>query len=186
MSSNSHGRSSEPLGGGSPKGSRGKRITLSCHVCRRRKLRCDRAYPSCSRCRKTGQASSCTYDERSFQSRNTESRIPSPPKQGISAPQPSTDGSTSNPVASVRQTSGIENTLSSLKANQTSGTWQLIGGAPVARESKERPVIHVDTEASLASPCESSPTETAIFRGANFKTQYYGGTNPTSLIAHVG
>src|SRR2546421_2065475 len=39
-----------------------RRKALSCYDCRRRKLRCDRDYPSCSRCQKAGQADSCIYE----------------------------------------------------------------------------------------------------------------------------
>jgi hypothetical protein len=91
----------------------------------------------------------------------------------------------------TKQTSQIENSLSSLKANQTAGTWQLVGVAAALKENKQRPAIRADVATfthadSFAAPSgEPEPTETSIFRGENFKTQYYGGTNPTSLIAHV-
>lgn len=38
-----------------------RRKALSCYDCRRRKLKCDRTFPACSRCVKAGLASACTY-----------------------------------------------------------------------------------------------------------------------------
>jgi hypothetical protein len=41
-----------------------KRKVLSCYACRNRKMKCDRIYPVCGRCRKTGRSDQCTYDPR--------------------------------------------------------------------------------------------------------------------------
>ena len=38
-----------------------RRKALSCYDCRRRKLKCDRKFPACSRCVKASLASACTY-----------------------------------------------------------------------------------------------------------------------------
>ena len=38
-----------------------KRKAFSCYDCRRRKLKCDREHPACSRCTKAGHADSCRY-----------------------------------------------------------------------------------------------------------------------------
>ena len=38
-----------------------RRKALSCYDCRRRKLKCDRTFPACSRCVKAGLARACTY-----------------------------------------------------------------------------------------------------------------------------
>ncbi|OGM49892.1 hypothetical protein ABOM_001524 [Aspergillus bombycis] len=53
---------------------RRKRRPLSCSLCRRRKLACDREYPSCSRCRKTGNSDSCSYEDAPALSRNNQRR----------------------------------------------------------------------------------------------------------------
>lgn len=153
-----------------------KRKALSCYDCRRRKLRCDREYPSCSRCRKAGHANSCSYDERPLQFEQAESGAPSSLKQSITTPQALSDWSSSKPVSHVRQILQVENRLPTLEASQTSGTWQGRGEVSTAAR------IRVP---STASSHDHTPPETVIFRGENFKTQYYGGSNPTSLIAHV-
>jgi hypothetical protein len=170
-----------------PMESRRKRKALSCFDCRRRKLGCDREYPSCGRCRKAGQGSSCSYDKRSLQSRHTEPSGPSSSKHCKNTPQAPSDWSSSTPVAHVRQINRIESRPSTLEASQNAGTWQLLGRSSSATKTNERrPAIKADTETFLASPGELMSNETVIFRGENFRTHYYGGSNPTSLIAHVG
>src|SRR5271170_512341 len=42
-------------------GQKRRRIALSCVDCRRRKVKCDRSYPSCLRCKQGGHADSCVY-----------------------------------------------------------------------------------------------------------------------------
>jgi hypothetical protein len=176
-------------GEASTNGTKRKRTALSCYECRRRKLRCDREYPSCGRCRKTGQASSCSYDERSLQSRQTESSVLPLPERSTTTPQAPSPWSSSNPAPHPRQISRIENRPSTLEASQTSGTWQVHGqvsSACATTTTEQRPAIKADTETFPTSPRDSTVPKTVIFKGLNFKTQYYGGTNPTSLIAHVG
>jgi len=42
-------------------GQKRRRIALSCVDCRRRKVKCDRTYPSCDRCQKGGYGDKCVY-----------------------------------------------------------------------------------------------------------------------------
>ena len=42
--------------------SKRRRIALACQDCRKRKLKCDREYPICGRCRQTQHPEACTYD----------------------------------------------------------------------------------------------------------------------------
>lgn len=44
-----------------------RRPALSCVPCHRRKLKCNREFPICERCRKTGHAQDCIYRERAVQ-----------------------------------------------------------------------------------------------------------------------
>ena len=127
---------------------------------------------------------SCTYGERPLESGHTEpSALVSlkPKPRHSTAMAHSRSFRFPNPVGPENQVNRIETRSSTVDAGRTSGTWQLLGDGP-AKVSKQRPAIGAD----VASPGYSRPTETVIFRGENFKTQYYGGSNPTSLIAHVG
>lgn len=40
-----------------------RRRTVACTQCRSRKLKCDREYPTCSRCIKSGTPAKCTYED---------------------------------------------------------------------------------------------------------------------------
>lgn len=175
-----------------------KRKTLSCYECRRRKLKCDREEPSCSRCRKAGQPELCSYvyDASSLsanrQSSNTPCLLPPPSalsQQLNSSPRgiPSRNHISSPRVASqFLDISGKEYAPSTLQAGQNQGTWQLLGHVSLATNGAEaRPAISADMTDVAAGAQESIPKETVIFRGENFRTQYYGGSNATSSIAHV-
>ena len=164
---------------------RRKRKALSCYDCRRRKLRCDRELPTCGRCSKAGHADTCSYDERSITPKNITSGT-ALLKKSYSTTHPSTEWSPALSAAHQRLTDGSENRRSTVEASQTSGTWKLHGEiSPTNVEAEQRPAIRADAEDLLRFPRPLTPTETIIFRGENFKTQYYGGSNPTSLIAHV-
>lgn len=170
--------------------SRRKRKVLSCHDCRRRKLKCDRRYPSCGRCQKAGKAASCSYDERSVPTVRTDTSTPISPLQNQAAGHAPSEwalnpGSRALQLARLGQRHDMR--LAPLEAHQTSGTWQHLGQvSPGTKSIDQRPAVMVDIKDVLASPHEILQTETVIFRGGNFKTQYYGGSNPTSIIAHVG
>lgn len=175
-----------------------KRKTLSCYECRRRKLKCDREEPSCSRCRKAGQPDLCSYvyDASLLSTNRQSSNTPGllPPSSSLSQQlHPSPRGIPSrNHVSTPRvapqflDISGKEYAPSTLQAVQNQGTWQLLGNLSLATNGAEaRPAISGDTTDVAAGAQESIPKETVIFRGENFRTQYYGGSNATSSIAHV-
>ena len=157
---------------------RRKRKTLACYTCQRRKVRCDRAQPACGRCRKAGQGNSCVYDSRA-----------NPPCLGSNIINANTSTASSRwPSSSLRarEINHVENRHLTLEADQNVGTWQM--HRKVSHSSKangERPALKADMEEYLESTQEPQLPETAVFRGENFRTQYYGSSNPTSLVAHV-
>lgn len=123
LSPSSHGRMSGSPTRATAGGTKRKRKALSCFDCRRRKLKCDREYPTCSRCQKAGQADTCSYDERALASRHVSSNTSSL-KHSTSTPQAPTEWC---PPLRVRQTNGSGHSPPTVEANQTSGTWQLRG-----------------------------------------------------------
>ena len=190
-----------------------RRKALSCYECRRRKLRCDREYPSCSRCRKAGQAHSCIYESDSAEPKDygdgekpevggtlsgvayeAGAKGATTSIRSIAQPsleptpildKPFTDASSSKLVLQARRIAQLESRLASLEASQPTATWQSFGEVTsVAKTSDKRNVT--GSGPFLTSPRGAFQPETILFRGKNYKTQYYGGTNPTSLIAHVG
>ncbi|EEA29090.1 hypothetical protein TMatcc_002537 [Talaromyces marneffei ATCC 18224] len=192
--------SSSPRIGSYPIQAKRKRKTLSCYECRRRKLKCDREEPSCGRCRKAAQPELCSYlyDVSSLSATRQPSNPPGLLPPSSSAPQqpdPSSHGISSRNhlaysslprVASqFLDISGKEYTPSTVQAVQNQGTWQLLGHVSLAANGAEaRPAINADVADVAAGSQESIPKETVIFRGENFRTQYYGGSNATSCIAH--
>ncbi|KAE8141325.1 fungal-specific transcription factor domain-containing protein [Aspergillus pseudotamarii] len=183
LPNSAHGMS-EPTAPSRPIARR-KRKPLSCSLCRRRKLACDREYPSCTRCRKTGNSESCSYED-----------PPAPLRQN----QRRSDVSGQNRPVLTAATPVLRNTASSSSLEGYRGnddnrpiasdlteyadTWQLLGGdVDGATTGKERPAIKADVT-ELTYPPEPKPTEAVVFRGENYRTQYYGSTNPTSLIGH--
>ena len=51
--------------GAAPKKKR-NRIPLSCTICRKRKVKCDKTRPHCNQCTKTGVAHLCHYMEQNW------------------------------------------------------------------------------------------------------------------------
>lgn len=163
---------------------RRKRKPLSCSLCRRRKLACDREYPSCSRCRKTGNSGSCSYEDPPALSRQNQRRSDvSGQNRPVLAATPVLGNTASSSIEGYRGNDNNRPIFSDL--TEHAGTWQLIGDdVDGATTGKERPAIKADVT-ELTYPSEPKPTEAVVFRGENYRTQYYGSTNPTSLIGHV-
>ncbi|OKL57739.1 hypothetical protein UA08_06921 [Talaromyces atroroseus] len=175
----------------SPRLGRGKRQrkTLSCYECRRRKLRCDREEPSCGRCIKAGHPETCSYVYDALAVKHPPALSFAPKQPGARsrdvAPE-SHENHTSFPQPKVAyqflDISGEKDgTPSSLQAAQNQGTWQLLGQMS---DAEQRPAVKADADDSATYPRELMPKETVIFRGENFRTQYFGGSNATSSIAH--
>ncbi|KAE8368897.1 hypothetical protein BDV27DRAFT_166819 [Aspergillus caelatus] len=182
LPNSAHGMS-EPTAPSRPIARR-KRKPLSCSLCRRRKLACDREYPSCSRCRKTGNSDSCSYEDPpapSHQNQRT-SDVSGQNRSVLTAATPVLGNTASSSLEGYRGNVNNRPIVSDL--TEHAGTWQLIGGdVDGATTGKERPAIKADVT-ELTYPPEPKPTEAVVFRGENYRTQYYGSTNPTSLIGH--
>lgn len=193
--------STSPRASSHPTQGKRKRKTLSCYECRRRKLKCDREEPSCSRCRKAGQPELCSYvyDVSSLSAKPPSSNTPGllplsssvsqqldPSPHGVPPRNHFARSSAPRLAPQFLDISGKEYAPSTLQAAQNQGTWQLLGHVSMATNGAEaRPAISADTTDVAAGSQDSIPKETVIFRGENFRTQYYGGSNPTSSIAHV-
>lgn len=177
-----HNSASPPGQESTANGPKRKRKIYSCYECRRRKLRCDRGYPSCSRCQKAGQTDSCYYDA-------------PPPAPTPSEPTVASAAVPRTPIAaSVPRSTTLDNhrphiagRLSNLEADQNNGTWQLLSAraASVYQYEHQRPAVKADNEEPPFPGRTHDSIRKVIFRGENFRTQYFGGSNPASLIGHV-
>ena len=64
-----------------------RRRTMACQPCRSRKLRCDREYPTCSRCLKSRTPSKCLYEDGFLWQQPATVGASIPPEQGSTVPQ---------------------------------------------------------------------------------------------------
>ena len=162
-----------------------KRNVLSCLDCRRRKVKCDHGLPACSRCRQRGVASSCTYeyslgDEYGHQG---ESAIPADEDLSMTAkaPEPPTSGHPDGPITThippapmsayleQRDTiTRLENRLKILEAAVANGR----SGPSAPPEPDPQREIPKQLEANF-------------FKGRGFRTQFYGASCPSSILASV-
>ena len=168
----SRDNSPEGLDGSSEKRSSKKRKVLSCYACRNRKMKCDRVYPVCGRCQKTGRADQCTYDPRLLE----ESHVDSGSLVN--------DGGASFAM--------LENRTHDLAHTHTSSEelrWkvrvqerriELLEQKLAANVLKKNPSQYEDRV-----PEEPDFKEEMMYRGKGFKTQFHGATSIMSLIAQV-
>ena len=162
-----------------------RRKVLSCYACRSRKMKCDRVFPVCGRCARTGRANSCAYDPRLLE-----------PQNG-NAPPDLTD----EPDA-VQSSQHIHPTLEPqvMPVPETKSpdtvTWKL-KMQEQRIEMLEKKISVLEGAKNASHPLTSSlehqepgrdvltRTEAMLFRGKSFKTQFYGPTSPISLLSHV-
>ncbi|KAF2649583.1 hypothetical protein K491DRAFT_610463 [Lophiostoma macrostomum CBS 122681] len=157
-----------------------KRKVLSCYACRNRKMKCDRIYPVCGRCQKTGRADQCTYDPRLIEDLHVNgdghaNGGPAPPHMHdinhnhafAALPAPPADSLSWQLRAQERRLAVLERRL----ANTDSST----AASPAAPERYHED--HFDPQAA-----EPTLQEEMMFRGKGFKTQFYGSTSAISLL----
>ncbi|KAF2463549.1 uncharacterized protein BDR25DRAFT_297899 [Lindgomyces ingoldianus] len=166
-------RSNSPEGGPEKRVSK-KRKVLSCYACRNRKMKCDRVYPVCGRCQRTGRADQCTYDPR---------LLDELPVSGDGH----VDGA--NFMHADSSTNGI---TSSTAIPPDALSWRVRVQERRLEILEKKLTKFDDTRpASVTTPAshldgfdgeELSIRETMMFRGKSFKTQFYGATSPMSLI----
>lgn len=175
-----------------------KRKTLSCFECRRRKLKCDREQPACSRCRKANQSELCSYvydaslSSVSHPSRQSPDLEPSSEPHNARSKHVALDAShrdhPSPPQVASQflYISGEELTPSSSQPTRSQGTWSLLGHFPsTTNDVRGTQSNTVHDKRPGGGPLDSFSNDSVIFRGEDYATQYYGASNPTSLIAHV-
>jgi hypothetical protein len=176
-----------------------KRDILSCLACRQRKLKCDRGYPSCNRCVKGGNASSCTYHTFPGNGDQQQEELDVSAEEDSRAQKRGRgfhDGHPANVAGSANEEvfpgddrpgitlsnqsyviKSLEHRLATLESmlskHSSTGCFQLEGSRPVV------------TAASRQDARAITEPGTHIFKGRGLRTQFYGPSNPTSLLAHV-
>ncbi|KAI9705774.1 MAG: hypothetical protein M1820_005022 [Bogoriella megaspora] len=184
-----------------------KRKAFSCYDCRRRKLKCDREHPACSRCIKAGHADTCRYgsgplddegedDEENPSPDGNQNRTfglppPNRPAVGHTNPRPdkSSNGTTDRSTASKR-IALLEHRLAMIEGKPSGPTptmGRLEHPIPVIAASNSdfssKPTT--DTAAreilGMVRPGQNEP-EPMVFRKKGFKTQFFGASHPGAML----
>ena len=168
---------------GGKEGGKRKRDVLSCASCRLRKLKCDRVYPICGRCRRGGNSTSCTYtttiDEEKIGL--NESGSEKGVKKFKMGPPPSVNRGDFEGMREISTVSIPERTLHRLEERLVELERVVLGTQGEARALNETMKWGEKREREGGS----RELETNLFKGKGFRTQFYGVSCPTSLLAHV-
>lgn len=146
-------------------GTKRKRLVLSCLECRRRKMKCDRQMPTCSRCLEIGQAGLCKYDERErilYNEQESDARSQTSSSRRISKLD-------TKLVLNVHDFSA-QNPLRALPTTP-------------AASSANTNTSHAST---TNAPSSEVPPNDALVKGNGFRTHYHGPSNPSSILFYVG
>jgi hypothetical protein len=175
-------------------GRKRKRDVLACLACRRRKLKCDRGLPACSRCQKGGVASSCTYKSFPADGAGHQDEFDEPIDENEAAPKRARGPLSVNPpnglitreVPSIStptysaQTEAITRLEDRLKTLEG-----IIARSATRNVPAKEAVIPMRTTIQKEKDEKAREPETSYFKGRGFRTQFYGPSCPISLIAHV-
>lgn len=175
-----------------------KRDILSCLDCRRRKLKCDRAYPACARCVKGGIAASCNYKGSLPGREGHHDEFDASPDEGERAQKRARNPSDSRPPNVAIGREGVPGSL--MHSTLASPQSQVINSLENRLVVLESMLVQTSTRLSRVEGSRSAPPtmiskyetrgskepETNLFKGLGVRTQFYGPSNPTSLLAHVG
>jgi hypothetical protein len=137
-------------------------------------MKCDRVYPVCGRCQKTGRANQCTYDPRLLEDltgndgiqaerRTPLVTLPDNTVQGYAQDASSLEAMRLRARAQERRIEDLERKL-----------------AAKEDDSNKDPSYYRDTK-----PEEPTARDEMMFRGKGFKTQFNGSTSVMSTIAQV-
>ncbi len=152
----------------SEKRSSKKRKVLSCYACRNRKMKCDRVYPVCGRCQKTGRADQCTYDPRLLEESQAH------PDGG-----PTSFSLLENNAGGYDQAHVLPDELR-WKIRVQERRIEMLEQKLSTNNNDKNPSRYEDR-----LPEDPEFTEETMFRGKGFKTQFHGSTSVMSLIARV-
>ena len=170
-----------------------RRKALSCFICRSRKLKCDREYPACGRCRNAGQPQSCVYESAPSDAENADDSYFLPDEDPRLCGKGAVDSHRMAKIAAPLDRLPIHNEMSAkvlLQAKQIShletrlallesaGTLQSLG----ANEPTPSALVTYPDEPEQREPRSFEPM---FFHGEAFSTQFYGASDATALFAHV-
>ena len=190
-----------------PARQQGKRKRTSCADCHKRKLKCDREYPACGRCRKRGVP--CYYDDWSTITMDSHKTHPSRVRR-VQTPQAATTASpgralygplTGQPLKD--QLTGYDNRATSIQHHSYAvpysqvdeqQTWQSRRQSEVERPAQRQNVgagVTVSqgnvSQGTIRTMLRKEAEATSVVGrpGKAFETQFNGPTNPYSTLKTV-
>ena len=187
--------------------SKRRRIAFSCLDCRRRKLKCDRTFPACSRCLKAGHSNICVYDSEAIEStfsqpaggrtRGTppgsdhawaraEPRLPSVARSFAADGEDDSLLKQQAPEDAFGRLHAQEERIRQLE-NRIIGLERAAygGGRAQWQKSIASPELAKCDSKNVSEQRDAAMRETMIFRGKSFRTQFYGASHHTSYLSHV-
>lgn len=152
-----------------------KRKVLSCFPCRNRKMKCDRVYPVCGRCKKTGRADQCNYDPRLLE----DSHANSDTHHDLSMMPLGGSGPHNNPTNGTPENAPYNDLQWKIRVQERK--IRALEQQLETRNGKKETSFEYDP-----NPMEE-PTfgEEVMFRGKESKTVFHGLTSIMSLISKV-
>jgi hypothetical protein len=174
-----------------------KRDVLSCLDCRRRKLKCDRGFPACSRCVKGGVAALCTYNSFHGATDGQQDELDAsadedarPQKKarghlGMRLNELAREvGPPGNFMHSASALSAQSNVIKSLESRLAT-LEKVLSQTSTSEIFRPEGAHAVTTPIPKSEPHRAGKAETHLFKGRGLRTQFYGPSNATSLLAHV-
>ena len=172
-----------------------RRIALACLECRRRKLKCDRVFPACTRCQKGPHPADCTYDPEAIDSIAVEDSSEKLPQNGQAFKNGNRDfGSMASPTSFVNH-HALDTDISAvaaLRAHVYRLENRIIGLEKAAHAPQPYYGFHQNasdpvhrSKRPVTSAAGQEDLEAMMFRGKSFKTQFYGASHHTSCLSNV-
>ncbi|KAF9692224.1 hypothetical protein EKO04_009745 [Ascochyta lentis] len=149
-----------------------KRKVLSCFACRNRKMKCDRVYPVCGRCQKSGRADQCSYDPRLLEEAQVQNG------QSLAADAPNT--------MFTMHDSGINEDYAKDSSSDALRWKMRVQERRIEMlEKKLAATARIKNPSQLTDVPTKEPDipEEMMFRGKGFKTQFHGSTSVMSMIS---
>ena len=166
-----------------------RRIALACLDCRRRKLKCDRIFPACSRCQKAGHPETCTYDPNAVDTVIEKSSTDFPRSDGRLEVPPNTlrRPADSTSFAYHYQLDTDDTIVSRMETHIHRLENRIIDLERVVNSDRQSAVPQNSIRPNANDLLDREPENKDLitFRGKNFKTIFYGASHATSCFAHV-
>lgn len=137
-------------------------------------MKCDRIYPVCGRCQKTGRADQCSYDPRLLEEAHVQ------PGQPLTANVTNTmftmhDSGLNEDEAKEKVSDALR-----WKLRLQERRIEILEKKLVATSGTNNP-----SQLKSVSAEEQTSPEEMMFRGKGFKTQFHGSTSVMSMISQV-